>query len=162
MERWRDTTLATKWRVLLYVTDYTRLNGYSPTYLEIASAMNVTGRTSITRHLRSLEKLGWIELLPGKTRGIRVCAEYIGDLAMDSGAWQDGNLKTPLRVLLYIRAYTETHREGATVTKIAAALSVTRRAVNKALKVLHQAGVITSLPRRANTIRLVYPLEKAS
>lgn len=67
--------------VLDFIREALKQGGLPPTRSEIAAALGFRSPNAAEEHLRALARKGAIELLPGASRGIRVCAES----AVDSG-----------------------------------------------------------------------------
>lgn len=58
--------------ILALIQEYIYDDGYPPTRMEIAEAFGFRSPNASEEHLRALERKGYIELLPGSSRGIRV------------------------------------------------------------------------------------------
>jgi len=58
--------------ILALIQEYIYDEGYPPTRMEIAEAFGFRSPNAAEEHLRALERKGYIELLPGSSRGIRV------------------------------------------------------------------------------------------
>ena len=58
--------------ILALIQEYIYDDGYPPTRMEIAEAFGFRSPNAAEEHLRALERKGYIELLPGSSRGIRV------------------------------------------------------------------------------------------
>ena len=58
-------------RVLDFIIDFMRAEGFPPTRAEICSALGFRSPNAAEDHLRALVKKGAIEMLPGTSRGIR-------------------------------------------------------------------------------------------
>ena len=54
------------------IKDYLERNGIPPTRAELAEGIGLSDASSVTGHLETLARDGWIQLLPNKKRGIRV------------------------------------------------------------------------------------------
>jgi repressor LexA len=65
--------------VLDFIRDALKHGGLPPTRSEIAVALGFRSPNAAEEHLRALARKGAIELLPGASRGIRVCAEPVED-----------------------------------------------------------------------------------
>ena len=59
-------------KVLTFVDDFTRSNGFSPTLREIGDALELDNLNAVRGHLLALEKKGYIVKAPDKARSIRV------------------------------------------------------------------------------------------
>lgn len=55
-----------------YIRSYWEMNGYSPSYEDIAEALNVSSRSNVHRIVYALIERGFIENLPGKARSLRL------------------------------------------------------------------------------------------
>jgi repressor LexA len=58
--------------VLAMIKRFIKANSWPPTRVEIAKAMNWASPNAAEEHLKALAKLGFIEIAPGVSRGIRV------------------------------------------------------------------------------------------
>ena len=58
--------------ILALIQEYIYDEGYPPTRMEIAEAFGFRSPNAAEEHLRALERKGYIELLQGSSRGIRV------------------------------------------------------------------------------------------
>ena len=54
------------------IKDYMEQNGIPPTRTELAKDIGLSDASSVTGHLHTLAREGWIQLLPNKKRGIRI------------------------------------------------------------------------------------------
>ncbi len=61
--------------ILALIQEYLHDEGYPPTRMEIAAAFGFRSPNAAEEHLRALERKGFIELLQGSSRGIRVLVE---------------------------------------------------------------------------------------
>lgn len=71
-------------QVLDWIRRYVRQHGVPPTRVELAHGLGLSEASSVTDHLKRLEKSGWIQVLPNKTRSIRLLNEdlpLVGPLA---------------------------------------------------------------------------------
>ena len=59
-------------QVLDWIKDYIAQFGIPPTRAELAEGIGLKDASSVTGHLETLARDGWIQLLPNKKRGIRV------------------------------------------------------------------------------------------
>jgi len=69
-----DDLTARQAEILALIQEYIYDEGYPPTRMEIAEAFGFRSPNASEEHLRALERKGYIELLPGSSRGIRVLA----------------------------------------------------------------------------------------
>ena len=58
--------------VLDFIYDYMEKNGWPPTLREIGSYLGIGSTNGVTDHLLALEKKGYLERVPGKSRAIRM------------------------------------------------------------------------------------------
>ncbi|MCL5004319.1 MAG: transcriptional repressor LexA [Patescibacteria group bacterium] len=59
-------------QLLKYLETYIERRGYSPTYEEMAEALDVNSVATIFDHLRELSKKGYIKIYSGAVRGIEI------------------------------------------------------------------------------------------
>ncbi|WP_022853222.1 transcriptional repressor LexA [Thermodesulfatator atlanticus] len=57
---------------LEFIEEYLSKNGYPPSFREIAEACGFSSKSSVHKLLRRLEAKGFVELVPGEARGIRL------------------------------------------------------------------------------------------
>lgn len=67
--------------VLAFIRRFMASDGLPPTRGEIAEGLGLKNRQGIDQHLRALESKGAIELVPGISRGIRLCEEFAAEPA---------------------------------------------------------------------------------
>jgi len=58
--------------VLQLIADFLQATGFPPTRAEIAAQLGFRSANAAEDHLRALERKGYIEMLPGASRGIRL------------------------------------------------------------------------------------------
>ncbi len=58
--------------VLDFITNYIDVRGYSPSYSEIADALDLSSKSTVFKHIQSLTERGFIKNIPGKKRTLRV------------------------------------------------------------------------------------------
>ena len=58
--------------ILEYLRAYLAANGRPPTILEIAEGFSLASPNGVAKHLQALAEKGFIELTPGRARGIRL------------------------------------------------------------------------------------------
>jgi repressor LexA len=58
---------------LEYVRDYARENGYPPTLRETAHYLGLSSVSTVHKHIHALQKKGYISVVPGSPRAIRIC-----------------------------------------------------------------------------------------
>lgn len=63
---------STQQKVLEYLKAYIKRHDYPPTLAEIAQGIGVQSRSLISRHIHALAESGYIDLVPGKYRQIRL------------------------------------------------------------------------------------------
>jgi repressor LexA len=59
-------------RIRDFIVDFSRENGYSPTYREIIEALGYASVNSAVSHLKVIKKKGFVTFIPGKARTVRV------------------------------------------------------------------------------------------
>ncbi len=59
-------------RILDYINEYVRAQGYPPTYDEIKETLHMSTKSLVSHHLKSLEAKGYLELKRNSPRGIRL------------------------------------------------------------------------------------------
>jgi repressor LexA len=59
-------------RILDYIYEYVRTQGYPPTYGEIKETLNLSTKSLVSHHLKSLEAKGHLQLKRNSPRGIRL------------------------------------------------------------------------------------------
>lgn len=62
-------------QVLDFVRDAIEQKGYPPTIRDIADHLDIVSLNAVRRHLKAIEKKGYIHVDPGKSRGIKVLDE---------------------------------------------------------------------------------------
>lgn len=73
-----DTLTARQAEILELIRDYVAEEGCPPTRAEIADTLGFRSPNAAEDHLRALERKGWIELVSGTSRGIRLLDEDAG------------------------------------------------------------------------------------
>lgn len=58
--------------ILVFIKSYAHNNGYPPTRADIAKHFKFKSVNAAQEHLVALNRKGWIELVPGVARGIRL------------------------------------------------------------------------------------------
>ena len=74
----QDTLTARQAEILELIRDYVAQEGCPPTRAEIAETLGFRSANAAEDHLRALERKGFIELVPGASRGIRLLEEDYG------------------------------------------------------------------------------------
>lgn len=67
-----DELTARQAEVLQLIADFLQETGFPPTRAEIAAQLGFRSPNAAEDHLRALERKGYIEMLPGASRGIRL------------------------------------------------------------------------------------------
>ncbi len=67
-----DELTARQAEVLQLIADFLQATGFPPTRAEIAEQLGFRSANAAEDHLRALERKGYIEMLPGASRGIRL------------------------------------------------------------------------------------------
>ncbi len=70
-----DTLTARQAEILELISDYIEEEGCPPTRAEIAATLGFRSANAAEDHLRALERKGYIEMIPGSSRGIRLLVE---------------------------------------------------------------------------------------
>src|SRR6185312_1882575 len=63
---------STQQKVLEYLKSYIKRHDYPPTLAEVAEGIGVQSRSLISKHIHTLAEAGYIDLVPGKYRQIRL------------------------------------------------------------------------------------------
>jgi len=83
--------------LLKYLRKYVGKNGYSPTYQEMADALEVNSVATIFDHLKELSKKNFIKIYSGAVRGIEI-------ISTNDNGQITNNLQVELPLLGYIAA----------------------------------------------------------
>jgi repressor LexA len=59
-------------QILQLISDFLQATGFPPTRAEIAQTLGFRSANAAEEHLRALERKGYIDMLPGASRGIRL------------------------------------------------------------------------------------------
>ncbi len=73
-----DELTARQAEVLQLIADFLQGTGFPPTRAEIAQQLGFRSANAAEEHLRALERKGYIEMLPGASRGIRLRENNVG------------------------------------------------------------------------------------
>jgi SOS-response transcriptional repressor LexA len=73
-------------RALTYLRDFTAMNGYCPSYAEIAKHVGLKGKSGVARLVNELEERGNIRRLPGRARAIEVIMPRTAELSPEIDA----------------------------------------------------------------------------
>jgi repressor LexA len=57
-------------KVLEFIREYLEIHGYPPSIREIASHLGVSGTLGVVKHLKALERAGYLRRMPGSSRGL--------------------------------------------------------------------------------------------
>ncbi|NOQ51225.1 MAG: transcriptional repressor LexA [Desulfuromonadaceae bacterium] len=80
-----------------FIVRYLEQQGYAPTLQEIAAHLKVRGNLGVIRHLRALEKKGFLRRATGSSRGIVLLGRSAGSLTLPLiGSVQAGPLSEAL------------------------------------------------------------------
>ena len=63
---------STQQKVLDYLKSYIKRHDYPPTLADIAAGIGIQSRSLISKHIHALAEAGYIDLVPGKYRQIRL------------------------------------------------------------------------------------------
>ena len=75
-------------RLLLYISEQVKNNGYAPSYDEMRDALGLRSKSGVHRLVTSLEERKFIRRLPHKARAIEVL-RMPGDEGAEAGAFGD-------------------------------------------------------------------------
>lgn len=56
--------------VLRYIEDFIKVKGFSPSYVDIATGLNLKSKTNIHRLVHRLKDMGFLKLDPHKVRSV--------------------------------------------------------------------------------------------
>jgi tRNA(adenine34) deaminase len=73
-----ETTTDLERGVLDWIIEYVRRNTYPPTVREIGDALSIPSTRSVSDLLKALERKGWIERTPSRSRSLRVIGRENG------------------------------------------------------------------------------------
>lgn len=59
-------------QIFKYIKRYMAKHGYPPTRAEIREQFKFKSNNAVTDHLKSIEKRGWIKIIPMISRGIKI------------------------------------------------------------------------------------------
>ena len=62
-------------KALSLIRDYIATNGYSPSFADIAKGLGLKSRGVVHRHVHALADSGYIDLIPGRQRNIKLVVE---------------------------------------------------------------------------------------
>ncbi|MDO5506042.1 MAG: transcriptional repressor LexA [Pseudoxanthomonas suwonensis] len=72
MDTMRDDLTTRQRQMLAFIEGFMARHGYAPTDREIAEAFGLASKTGPRKHLAALEAAGYLELVPGVGRGLRL------------------------------------------------------------------------------------------
>ena len=82
--------------LLDYLASFIAKNGYSPSYEEIASGMNLTSLATVHKHIQSLESKGYLNRGFNQSRSLEVAPQFLEERRMYVGTPAPANLEVPL------------------------------------------------------------------
>ena len=82
--------------LLDYLASFIAKNGYSPSYEEIASGMNLTSLATVHKHIQSLESKGYLKRGFNQSRSLEVAPQFLEERRMYVGTPAPANLEVPL------------------------------------------------------------------
>ncbi|RJR46749.1 MAG: transcriptional repressor LexA [Desulfobacteraceae bacterium] len=65
-------------QVLGFIREYAELHGYPPSIREIGAHLGVSGTLGVVKHLKTLERGGYLRRIPGRSRGLSLAAPVSG------------------------------------------------------------------------------------
>lgn len=83
--------------VLDFLVEFTTRNGYSPSFEEIASELNLASLATVHKHISSLEQKGYLRRRFNESRSIEVTEEYINAESERKSMLAPQDLTVPLR-----------------------------------------------------------------
>ncbi len=63
-------------KTLSFIRRYIAVNGYSPSFSDIAKGLGIKSRGVVHRYVHALADAGYIDLIPGRQRNIQLCDEH--------------------------------------------------------------------------------------
>ena len=66
--------------VLDFLADFIESNGYSPSYEEMAAALNLASLATVHKHISALESKNYVQRSYNQSRSLEVSPQYIDDL----------------------------------------------------------------------------------
>ncbi len=82
--------------LLDYLAGFIEMNGYSPSYEEIASGMDLTSLATVHKHIHSLETKGYLKRGFNQSRSLEISSKYLDERRNYSGAPRMADLEVPL------------------------------------------------------------------
>lgn len=80
-----------------FLVEFTTRNGYSPSFEEIASELNLASLATVHKHISSLEQKGYLRRRFNESRSIEVTEEYINAESERKSMLAPQDLTVPLR-----------------------------------------------------------------
>ena len=146
--------------------------GMPPTRAELCSHFRFRSPTAAEDHLKALARKGWIELLPGRSRGIRLIAPMtranlplVGRVAAGEPVLAEQNIEDHFeidphrfrpRADYLLRVHGESMRDAGILDRDLLAVHSTREAQNGQIVVarLGEEVTVKRFRRRGNAVRL--------
>lgn len=82
--------------LLDYLAGFIEKNGYSPSYEEIASGMDLTSLATVHKHIHSLETKGYLKRGFNQSRSLEISSKYLDERRSYSGSPRIADLEVPL------------------------------------------------------------------
>ncbi len=82
--------------LLDYLAGFIEKNGYSPSYEEIASGMDLTSLATVHKHIHSLETKGYLKRGFNQSRSLEISSKYLDERRNYSGSPRMADLEVPL------------------------------------------------------------------
>lgn len=165
-----DRLTARQREVLEQIYKYQKLNGVPPTRAELARSMGFRSLNAAEQHLRALQRKGKLELVSGRSRGIRLLREtglpVVGRVAagspilaeqhIEEALQLDGGLFRPAADYL-LRVHGESMKEAGILDGDLLAVHRTSQVENGQIAVVRLDGEVTvkRFRRRENKVELL-------
>jgi repressor LexA len=82
--------------LLDYLANFIERNGYSPSYEEIASGMELTSLATVHKHIHSLEQKGYLKRGFNQSRSLEISPKFLEERRTYSGMPMPSDLSVPL------------------------------------------------------------------
>jgi repressor LexA len=82
--------------LLDYLANFIEKHGYSPSYEEIASGMNLTSLATVHKHIHSLESKGYLKRGFNQSRSLEISPKYLDERRSYSAVPTTPDLEVPL------------------------------------------------------------------
>lgn len=82
--------------LLDFLAGFIEKNGYSPSYEEIASGMDLTSLATVHKHIHSLETKGYLKRGFNQSRSLEISSKYLDERRNYSGSPRIADLEVPL------------------------------------------------------------------